>query len=167
MTETSSSWFCQHWDELQLAQLYALLAARQAVFVVEQNCPYQDADGLDPACLHLWQSDAQGRILAYARLLPPGLQHPEASIGRVLTSAAGRGRGLGRALMHEAITRISTWQPGQPLRIDAQNYLRDFYASLGFIPEGPIYLLDGIDHVQMVRPAQQAVPDGRVPEQSS
>lgn len=145
------NWTLKPYAELSLDELYALLAARSQVFVVEQNCPYQDLDGLDASCLHLWASDASGEVMALVRLLPPGLKHPEASIGRVLTTAAARGRKLGRELMQRALAETSRLWPGVALRIDAQHYLEAFYQSLGFVTEGEIFDLDGIPHVEMVR----------------
>jgi ElaA protein len=153
MTKATKAWNCCRWEQLDREQLYAVLAARQAVFVVEQQCPYLDLDGLDVHCLHLWHADSAGQLLAYARLLPAGLHHAEASIGRVLTTAAGRGQGLGRELMLESIAQISRWQIGQPLRIDAQRYLEGFYGALGFITAGEAFMLDGIEHVEMLRAA--------------
>lgn len=146
----SLAWQCQPWSALDTATLYRILAARQAVFVVEQQCPYLDLDGVDAGCHHLWLEDAQGQLLAYARLLPPGVHHSEASIGRVLTTAAGRGAGLGRSLMLEALQRMRTLHPGHPLRIDAQQYLEAFYTGLGFQTAGAVFDLDGIPHVEMV-----------------
>lgn len=146
-------WQLKRWAELTTDALYALLAARQAVFVVEQNCPYQDLDGYDDRCLHLWASDDSGVLLALARLLPPGLKHAEASIGRVLTTAAGRRRKLGRALMQQALDAVQREWPGSAIRIEAQHYLEAFYQSQGFETQGPVFDLDGIPHVEMLRPA--------------
>ena len=130
--------------------LYAMLAARQQVFIVEQNCPYLDADGADPHCAHLtaWR---RGEIAAYARLVPPGLKFAEASIGRVLTTSVGRGQGLGRALMLRALSGIEQAFGDGPVRIGAQQYLDRFYQSLGFNTMSPSYLEDGIPHVEMLK----------------
>lgn len=146
-------WQRKRWAELTTTDLYALLAARQAVFVVEQQCPYQDLDGYDDRCLHLWAAQTDGSVLALARLLPPGLKHPEASIGRVLTTAAGRRQSLGRALMQRALAAVEQEWPDHAIRIEAQHYLEAFYQSLGFATVGPVFDLDGISHVEMLRPA--------------
>ena len=131
--------------------LYAMLAARQQVFIVEQNCPYLDADGADPHCAHLiaWR---RGEIAAYARLVPPKLKFAEASIGRVLTTPIGRGQGLGHELMIRALSSVAHAYGGGPVRIGAQQYLERFYQSFGFYTVSASYLEDGIAHVEMLKP---------------
>lgn len=144
-------WHESTFAALSANDLYAILAARMAVFVVEQDCPYQDADGLDQRSLHLWASGQDGHIAAYARITPAGSRFAEPSIGRVLTALPYRGSGLGRELMQRAIQLSERYFPGQPLRISAQQYLERFYASLGFeFVRGP-YPEDGIPHVEMLR----------------
>ncbi|MBL6751441.1 MAG: GNAT family N-acetyltransferase [Nevskia sp.] len=135
------------------ALLYEALRLRSAVFVVEQNCVFADMDGLDPDCEHLCGVAADGSLLAYARLLPPGLKYAEASIGRVVTAGAVRRTGLGRQLMRQALDGCRARYPGQPVRIGAQQRLERFYADFGFAVAGPPYLEDGIWHVEMVAPA--------------
>lgn len=150
MTATTT-WRCEPFARLTTDTLYRILAARQEVFVVEQTCPYLDADGHDRGAEHLWAETTDGAILAYARLFPPGHRHAEANIGRVITTAAARGRGLGRVLMRRAIERCTTaWGHG-PIRIGAQRYLDRFYREFGFEPDGEPYDEDGIPHIQMVR----------------
>lgn len=143
-------WRTYSFADLGADTLYALLAARQQVFIVEQNCPYLDADGADPHCAHLiaWRND---EIAAHARLVPPGLKFAEASIGRVLTTAIGRGQGLGRELMQRALTGVADAYGVGPVRIGAQQYLERFYQSLGFVTVSPSYLEDGIPHVEMLK----------------
>lgn len=133
-----------------------MLAARVAVFVVEQDCPYQDLDGLDDIALHLagWADD--GSVVAYARILPPGTRFEQPSIGRVLTTLPGRRRGLGRELMRRAIQLVFEHYPGYPVRISAQCYLERFYRELGFTPDSEPYKEDGIAHVEMQLPARVA-----------
>src|SRR5690242_7276666 len=126
------TWKWLHFRDLTREELYAVMAARQSVFVVEQDCPYLDADGLDPECWHLLGLSSENRILAYLRVIPPGLRYEEPSLGRVITTAAGRGQGFGRALMVEGIVRLRTLYPNAPIRISAQQYLETFYASLSF-----------------------------------
>jgi ElaA protein len=149
-------WRCRPFAALKAADLYRVLQLRSAVFVVEQACVFQDMDGLDPACLHLLgaapEDSEGGDLLAYARLVPAGLAFPEASIGRVATSAQVRGTRAGHALMAEAIAQVQNlWGP-QPLRIGAQAHLQGFYRQYGFEPQGDLYLEDGIEHIEMLRP---------------
>ncbi|MEW5975169.1 MAG: GNAT family N-acetyltransferase [Acidobacteriota bacterium] len=150
-------WIWSPFSQLPLQDLYSILAARQQVFVVEQNCAYLDVDGFDPVCWHL-QGRNQGtngcRLLAYCRLIPPGARYSEASIGRVLTTVEGRGQGLGRRLMEEAIRQAELVYPGIPVRINAQQYLEGFYRSFGFETASEPYLEDGIVHIEMLRTAE-------------
>lgn len=144
-------WLLAAFDELSAAQLYQMLALRCEIFVVEQDCAYQDPDGLDlhPQTRHLnlWRG---GQLLATARLLGPGAQAPgEVWIGRVAVARQARGQGLARELMRRAMAAAGECWPGRPLKLGAQAYVRDFYLSLGFVPLGPEYLEDGIPHQQM------------------
>ncbi|WP_293371218.1 GNAT family N-acetyltransferase [Nevskia sp.] len=142
-------WRLWHWNEWSNDLLYAALQLRSAVFVVEQNCVFPDMDGLDPACAHLCGCDESGRLLAYARLLAPGVKYEEASIGRVVTARDARGLKLGRQLMIEALRLTRERHPGSPIKIGAQRYLEPFYGSLGFVTLGEAYLEDNIWHVDM------------------
>lgn len=139
-------------EALTLTQLYTLMAAREAVFVVEQQCAYQELDGLDLAAHHLvaWADDA---VAACLRVLAPGVRYPEPAIGRVLTGRDFRRQGLGRELMIRALAQLGQLYPGQAVRISAQTYLEDFYRSLGFESVSAVYDEDGIPHVEMLRPA--------------
>jgi ElaA protein len=149
-------WRCLPFTALSVAELYAVLQLRSAVFVVEQACVFQDMDGLDPTCHHLLGQAADGTLLAYARLVPQAHAFAEASVGRVVTSPAGRGRALGHALMAQACAHlVALWGP-QPIRIGAQAHLQGFYGQHGFVAEGPGYIEDGIPHVEMLRPAPTA-----------
>ncbi|MFU8830953.1 MAG: GNAT family N-acetyltransferase [Wenzhouxiangella sp.] len=153
MDKSEISWNVALYEQLERDQLYDMLAARAAVFVVEQNCPYQDLDGLDRHGIHVRAVDAGGQVLAYARILGPGRRFEEPSIGRVLTTATGRGRRLGRELMQRALAEAERRFPGQAVRISAQQYLEKFYIQLGFtVVRGP-YLEDDIPHLEMLRPA--------------
>ena len=149
-------WRCLAFADLGAADLYRVLQLRSAVFVVEQACVFHDMDGRDPACLHLLGSAPEAvesaELLAYARLLPAGLAFAEASIGRVATAALVRGNRAGHALMAEAIAQVQrVWGP-QPIRIGAQAHLQGFYRQHGFEPDGDLYLEDGIEHIEMLRP---------------
>ena len=144
-------WTTKPFEALTLAELYALLQLRSEVFVVEQTCAFQDMDGLDQAALHLLGHTAAGELAAYARLLPAGRSYAEVSIGRVVTSPRHRGVGLGRELLRQAIGECEARFGAQPIQIGAQQYLRAFYESFGFVAVDAGYLEDGIPHVHMVR----------------
>jgi len=148
---TGVQWKTSDLESLGATGLYRLVRERVAVFVVEQDCPYQDLDGLDDQAVHLWAEAPNGAILAYARVLPPGVSYIEASVGRVLTTRAGRAKGLGRALMERALAQCAQRYPESGVRISAQQYLRAFYSSLGFKTVRGPYLEDGIPHIEMLR----------------
>lgn len=148
------SWQWSRFSELSGDDLYAVVRLREAVFIVEQNCPYPDADGRDPRAWHLlgWSQGAQGRFLAaYARIFEPGVRYDEGSIGRVVTAPDVRGTGLGKVLMAEALRRLDSLAPGQLVKIAAQRRLEKFYVGLGFKPVSAPYEEDGIIHVDMTR----------------
>ncbi len=147
-------WFCKTLDALTAWELYAILSARSAVFVVEQRCVYLDPDGKDTQAHHLFAMDgAQGRqqVAAYMRLLPPGVSYEEASLGRVLTGREYRGQGLGQELLNRGLVQANKLWPQAALRIGAQAYLQKLYASAGFATVGEPYDEDGIPHIEMVR----------------
>jgi ElaA protein len=139
-------------DELGTHELYAAMRLRQEVFVIEQECAYLDADGIDLHSWHLLGRDAAGTLQACLRIVPPGLKYDEASIGRVCSAGAVRGTGAGRALVAEGVLQAERLFPGRGLRISAQARLRRFYEDFGFIAEGAEYLEDNIPHVEMQRP---------------
>lgn len=145
-----TNWQCLPFSRLTTHQLYALLKVRVDVFVVEQTCPYQELDDKDthPGVLHLIGYDGDV-IVAYARLLPPGLSYPSASIGRVLTVSAKRGSGLGYTLIEQALATCEVNWPGQNIEIGAQDHLRRFYEHFGFEATSTMYLEDDIPHVDM------------------
>lgn len=152
-------------DELTSIDIYHILKARSQVFVVEQNCAYQDMDEVDFDCLHLVAHDNEA-LVGYCRIIPPEFNRMRSnlsvtndprvslampSIGRVLVLSQYRGQGLARALMIQAIAYChKKFGKKKPIIISAQTYLIGFYESLGFIPEGGHYLEDGIEHVKMV-----------------
>ena len=148
------TWHWRSFAELTVDELYAALQLRQRVFVVEQQCPYLDADGSDHDAWHLlgWAPHEGGAVLAaYARVFPPGVKYAEASIGRVITNPLVRRAGAGRALMGEAVRRCEALAPGAPVRIGAQMYLERFYEGFGFARVSPPYDEDGIMHIEMLR----------------
>ena len=150
-------WQWCRFSELATKDLYAVVRLREAVFIVEQNCPYPDADGRDPKAWHLlgWiQGKTERTLVAYARIFEPGVRYNEGSIGRVVTVGLGRGRGLGREVMVRAIAHAAAVWPGTAIRISAQTRLERFYASLDFVAVGPPYLEDGIDHTEMLLAAK-------------
>lgn len=156
-------WRCKSWNELGREELYSLLKLRSEVFVVEQDCVYQDMDDKDKVGLHVWMERAGapaaegGEILATTRLLPAGVSYPEeVSIGRVVTAQSVRRGGWGKALMKRSLDEVHAAWKGEPIRISAQQYLEAFYCSFGFTTVGESYLEDGIPHVAMTRPAGPA-----------
>jgi ElaA protein len=142
-----------HWQTLSFPELtpidlYAVLRLRQEIFVVEQQCAYLDLDNLDHQAIHIFCiHDAQ--VLAYQRCLPPGLNYPESSLGRVVVCPAMRGQQLGRALVQRGIEHNLQRWPHDDICISAQAHLQDFYAERGFTAEGAEYLEDNIAHRQM------------------
>ncbi len=142
---------CLSFNELSLTQLYSIMQLRQEVFIVEQNCPYLDADGKDADSWHLVSWNDKEEATSYLRLLPKGMTYPDyASIGRVVTSDKIRGTGAGKKLMKEALIWVEKIFPGIPVKISAQSYLVNFYEELGFETVGEEYLEDNIPHIGMV-----------------
>ena len=144
------NWAVKKFDELSLHELYAILRLRSEVFVVEQNCVFQDMDNKDQSSYHLmgWQNNI---LIAYTRLIPPGISYEFSSIGRVVTSSSARGTGIGKLLMEKSIEEVENLFGKTPIKIGAQLYLREFYTSFGFRQTGDIYVEDGIDHIEMIR----------------
>lgn len=143
-------WACVPFGELSVPQLYAVLALRSEVFVVEQNCVFLDIDGVDPQTWHLLGTGDDGALKAYARLLPPGIKSPtDAVIGRVVTSPAARSGGMGRALMTEALVHCQRLWPEHAITLHAQARLQRFYGSFGFVQVAQPYMEDGILHIEM------------------
>ena len=149
--ELLTNWILKKFDELDARELYAILQLRNEVFVVEQHCVFQDADDKDAGCFHLmaWQA---GKLASYARIAPPGELYPHASIGRVVTSPSFRRHGLGKELMKRSLKVIENIFGPVPVTLGAQLYLEKFYTGLGFQQTGPVYLEDGIEHIEMSRP---------------
>jgi ElaA protein len=153
-----TEWQCRSFSDLSVAELYTVLATRQQVFILEQQCFYNDFDGLDEGAHHLlgWRNIDDGgkggcQLAAYLRILAPGAKYTEMSLGRVLTAPAARGSGIGRALLVEGIAHAERLHPGHRIRIGAQQYLEAFYTSFGFKTISAPYDEDGIMHVDMLR----------------
>ena len=146
------AWEFKPFDALTTPELYAVLQLRAEVFVVEQTCIFQDVDGSDASALHLlgWQGE---HLVAYARCFAAGVKFAEASIGRVVAPSSVRGKGIGHVLMQEAIARLQQHWGTQAIRIGAQARLKNFYMQHGFVDIGAPYVEDGIDHLEMLRPA--------------
>ena len=136
----------KHFSELTAGELYEIYKLRCAVFVVEQNCVYQDIDDADQLAYHLWLSDEAG-IKAYARVLPKGITFPEVSLGRVI--AVNRRCGLGTEIVREAIRTAKDKFSADIITIEAQTYARKLYENHGFKQTSEEFLEDGIPHIQM------------------
>jgi ElaA protein len=149
-----TEWQYCSFSELSNEALYAVLAARQNVFILEQQCFYADFDGLDLQAHHVlaWVDiDGQRQLGAYLRVLAPGVKYTEMSLGRVLTTKAARGGGIGRELLAQGIACAERLHPGHRIRIGAQRYLERFYQGFGFKTITEPYDEDGIMHVDMLR----------------
>jgi ElaA protein len=149
-------WRFAPFAELTPREVHDLFQARAAAFIVEQNCVFQDVDGVDPECWHLLgylsspKGEGEPQLVAYCRLLPAGVKFAECSIGRVVTTQAVRGTGMGRELMGEALRRAQTLWPQAAIRIGAQRHLERFYNDFGFIVASQPYDEDGILHIEML-----------------
>ncbi len=145
-------WTCRRFDELSTEELYRILQLRAEIFVVEQDCVYQDVDGLDQKGLHVMGEvlgDEEPQLVCYSRLFPPGIKYKTASIGRVVTKESARGGGNGRALMENSMRFCREHWPDKAITISAQQYLEKFYNGLGFATESEPYAEDGIPHIRM------------------
>ena len=138
----------KHFNELSLTELYEILKARINVFVVEQNCPYPEIDDKDQDAYHIFIKEDQ-EIVAYLRVLAPGVSYKEASVGRVLTTK--RNKGYGNLIMNEGIKLINEKYGLVAIRIGAQLYAKGFYEHFGFYQVSDEYLEDGIAHIEMVK----------------
>ena len=133
-------------EELTTDELYELLRVRSEVFVVEQNCAYQDMDGDDQKSIHLWMTN-NDKIVSLARVCPAGTHMKEVSIGRVITTE--RGKGYGKQIMLHAINAAIEHFGATRIDIEAQEYAKEFYESVGFRQSSDTFMLDGIPHIKM------------------
>ena len=143
-------WKTKPFNELSLQELYSVLKLRSVVFVVEQNCVYQDLDGKDEKALHLL-GEYNNEIVAYARLFKRGDYFDNASIGRVVIHPEARDKKFGHEMMRQAIAGIESNFNENKITISAQLYLQKFYESHGFVVQGETYLEDDIPHIEMLR----------------
>ncbi|MGH2553597.1 MAG: GNAT family N-acetyltransferase [Chitinophagaceae bacterium] len=147
----SIEWVIRKFDELSPHELYSILQLRNIVFAIEQNCVYPDMDDKDQPSIHIMVLRHE-QLIAYTRIIPPGIVYAEPSIGRVVTSPSARGEGIGKLLMEKSIEFVYNKFGTTPIRIGAQLYLKKFYSAIGFLPVGQIYLEDGIEHIEMIKP---------------
>ncbi len=144
------TWKTVAFNELTLEELYQMMIVRQEVFVVEQNCPYLDADDKDQKCFHVLGYE-NNDLIAYARLVPKGVSYENSvSIGRILTTEKGRGKGIGKGLVQFSIDETKRLFNATEITISAQCYLIKFYKSFGFKIVGEEYLEDDIPHIKML-----------------
>ena len=144
-------YICKNYEQLSKDELYRILAARQEVFVVEQDIAYVDSDFKDQCSVHCWVEDEGGSVLAYLRIVEPGKKYKEAAIGRVLTVPAARGNGIGKELMKFGVLKSEERFKSSAVRISAQYYLEKFYQNLGFNSVSEPYIEEGIKHIEMLK----------------
>lgn len=137
-------------DELSLQELYDILQLRSEVFVVEQDCVYQDIDGKDKGALHVLGKEG-AKLVAYTRCFKPGDYFEEAAIGRVIVKEEYRKFGFGHKIMEASVKEIEQRYNTKTIKLSAQQYLTAFYESHGFIQTGEGYLEDGIPHIAMIK----------------
>ncbi|MEE0935162.1 MAG: GNAT family N-acetyltransferase [Methanobrevibacter sp.] len=142
-------WFLKEFDELNLDELYEILKLRAEVFVVEQDCAYNDLDDKDQMAMHLFLKDG-GEIIAVSRILPENVAFEDMAIGRVIVKKEYRGRGIATEIMKKAIDYIVNDLKKDKIRLSGQAYLVRFYEDLGFKKVSDVYLEDGIDHFEFL-----------------
>lgn len=144
-------WVLKKFEDLSTYELYEIIQLRLEVFVVEQDCVYQDCDGKKDYESHHLLGIESNKIEAYLRVVPPGISYKEVAIGRVITSQNVRGKGIGYELMKEGIVAVENIYGKVPIRISAQEHLKNYYGSVGFEQVSESYLEDGIPHIEMLR----------------
>ena len=142
------SWKHRKWDDLEKNDLHEILMLRSKVFVVEQNCVYQDIDNKDPEAIHLY-GKLNNKIISYSRIFNEGVFYKEISFGRALVSKSKRGKGIGDLLVKKSLEIIKENWPNKKVKISAQAHLKNFYKKHGFVEKGEEYLEDGIPHISM------------------
>lgn len=149
MQKSELTWELKSFGELSALEVHDLLKVRVDVFVVEQECAYEEIDGMDPVCWHVLGKNAEGRVVATSRVAPAGSIYPEASIGRIAVDKSERGKGLGKVVTQKAMDFCITELKVATIKIAAQLYLKKFYSDLGFVKISDVYLWDGIEHIDM------------------
>lgn len=152
-------WKIRSFHQMNVFELNAIFRLRQEVFILEQNCAYLDADGKDQFSEHIFGVHDDGRVLAYCRIVQPGVAYPEVSIGRIATHAEVRGSGLGKILMEKALAFVDDRYGKVSIRLEAQQYLVKFYETYSFFATGDTYLVDGIEHIEMLRNVEKITMD--------
>ena len=142
------NWTCKTFNDLTNEDLYKILQLSASVFIVELNCPYQDCDDRDQPSYHLMGWD-ENQLIAYTRILPPGIVYKEPSLGRVVTTSSVRRTGIGKELMEYSMEKTQLLFGKTAITISAQLYLKAFYESFGFVAIGEPYLEDHIEHIKM------------------
>lgn len=145
-------WNTAKFHQITTDQLYDILKLRIDIFIVEQKCPYPELDDKDRhvETRHL-TAYHDSKLIAYTRLLPPGLSYPDVSIGRFAVEASVRHQGVGALLIEKSLEEIDKIWPDKAIRISAQEHLKDFYEKVGFIKVSDCYLEDGIPHIEMLK----------------
>ena len=137
-------------QELSLEEFHDIIALRIQIFIIEQNCPYQEVDGKDKLAHHLFFKNEMDEIIAVTRILPQGISYEEVAIGRVVVHEDYRGTGLGNQLMADSMNFVKDKYGEVPVRLSAQKHLENYYGNHGFKSTGKEYLEDGIPHVEML-----------------
>ena len=137
-------------QELSLEEFHDIIALRIQIFIIEQNCPYQEVDGKDKLAHHLFFKNETDEIIAITRILPQGISYEEVAIGRVVVHEDYRGAGLGNQLMSDSMNFVRDKYGEVPVRLSAQKHLENYYGNHGFKSTGKEYLEDGIPHVEML-----------------
>lgn len=148
MTDTKVKFIWKTFKELSLDELYAIIHLRQKVFIVEQDCPYMDADYTDQNAFHLLAYE-DNELIGYLRAFKPGIKYDGSSLGRIVTEINSRGLGIGKEITKEGVNFLGKKYSDSEIIISAQHRLKSFYIDLGFISRGEVYLEDDIDHIQM------------------
>lgn len=150
MTTKQLQFKVKSFAQLNAQEIYDILQLREEIFIIEQTCIYQDIDGVDPSTFHL-MGYKDNNLVAYARLIPPGIKYKSCSIGRVAVKKAERLNKYGIDLMSQAIQFLTAQFPDSSITISAQLYLKKFYEGFDFIAEGDVYPEDDIPHIKMIR----------------
>ena len=142
--------FVQPYSKLNLDHFHDIIALRIKIFVIEQDCPYQDLDGKDKLAHHLFYTNNEDEVIAATRILPQNISYAEVSIGRVVVDESYRGTGLGHLIMEESMNFVQDEFGQVDIRLSAQKHLENYYGKHGFKSTGKEYLEDGIPHVEML-----------------